>query len=236
VVKKPKKDLITLSNLQSLSLLEGIDTHYLIQLSEQMRQHAYERKQIVLRKGTAGNELMFLLIGQLQVVDTSVDGKDVGLHLIEPSDVFGHMALLDGLVRSSSVIAIQPSLVLGLSKALAIKLFYDYPIIMHRLLIEFSSIIRNTNNARSVLTQSHAGSRVFSILANLMRPNIAGLITIETMPRQQELAIMANTSRETISRAISLLIHKGIAEKDLRRLIIRKPECLLRLADESNEE
>jgi CRP/FNR family cyclic AMP-dependent transcriptional regulator len=233
VVNPSKKDLVTLIQLQSIALLEGIDTTYLTQLSEQMRQHYYESKQTVLRKGAAANELMFLFSGQLQVVDTSIDGKDVGLHLVEPNDVFGHMALLDGLVRSTSVIATQTSQVFGLSKTLAIKLFYDHPIIMHRLLIEFSGIIRNTNNARSVLTQSHAAPRVFSILANLMRPNIAGLITIEKMPRQQELAIMANTSRETISRAIGLLIQKEIVEKDLRRLIIRKPDFLLRLADES---
>jgi CRP-like cAMP-binding protein len=225
--------MITLSDLQSIPLLEGVDSAYLIALSEQMRKHHYERKQLVLRKGEPANELMFLLTGQLQVVDTSVDGKDVGLYLIEPFSVFGHMALLDGRERSSSVIATQTSYVISLPKALAIKLFYDYPVIMHRLLIEFAGIIRNTNNARSVLSQSHAGSRVFSILANLMQPNIAGLTTIEKMPRQQELAIMANTSRETVSRAIGLLISKGIVEKDLRRLIIRKPESLRQLADAS---
>lgn len=228
--------MVALSDLQSLPLLEVVDTIYLTRLSEQMRKHRYERKQLVLRKGDPANELMFLLFGQLQVVDTSIDGNDVGLYLIEPHSVFGHMALLDGLVRSSSVIATQPSQVIGLPRILAIKLFYDYPMIMHRLLIEFSGIIRNSNNARIVLSQSHAGPRVFSILANLMQLNIAGLTTIEKMPRQQELAIMANTSRETISRAISLLIHKEIAEKDLRRLIIRKPESLLELADESYHE
>jgi len=225
--------LVALSDLQSIPLLEGIDAAYLTQLGEQMRSHHYDRKQLVLRKGDQANELMFLLTGQLQVVDTSADGKDVGLHIIESLSVFGHMALLDGRARSSSVIATQSSQVVSLPKTLAIKLFYDYPVIMHRLLIEFAGIIRNTNNARSVLSQTHAGSRVFSILANLMQPNVAGLTTIENMPRQQELAIMANTSRESVSRAISFLVSKGIVEKDLRRLIIRKPESLLQLADDS---
>ncbi len=228
--------MIALSDLQSIPLLKDIDAAYLMQLGEQMREHRYERKQVVLRKGDIAAELLFLLTGQLQVVDTSADGKDVGLHLIGAGSVFGHMALLDEQPRSSSVVATQASRVIALSKPLAIKLFYDYPIVMHRLLIEFAGIIRNTNNARSVLSQSHAGSRVFSILANLMQPNVAGIITIEKMPRQQELAIMANTSRETVSRAISLLTSKGIVEKDLRRLIIRKPESLLQLADDSESD
>jgi CRP-like cAMP-binding protein len=227
--------LVELSSLESITLLQGIDSAYLTQLGVQMRQYDYERKQIVLRKGDAAAELMFLLTGQLQVVDISADGKDVGLYLIEAGAVFGHMALLDERPRSSSVIATQSSQVIALAKPLAIQLFYEHPVVMHRLLIEFAGIIRNTNAARSVLSQSHAGSRVFSILANLMQPNIAGMMTIEKMPRQQELAIMANTSRETVSRAISVLTNKGIVEKDLRRLIIRKPNELIRLADESDD-
>lgn len=227
--------MVTLDDLQSIRLLEGIDTSYLTQLVTKMHHHTYERKQLVLRKGDTAAELMFLVSGQLQVVDHSVDGKEVGLYLIEAGEVFGHMALLDERPRSSSVIATQHARVISLSKALAIQLFYDHPVIMHRLLITFAGIIRNTNAARSVLSQSHAGARVFSILANLMQPNIAGIVTIEQMPRQQELAIMANTSRETVSRAISLLTSKGIVEKDLRRLIIRKPNELIRLSDESDE-
>jgi CRP-like cAMP-binding protein len=225
--------VLTLIDLQTLPLLKGIDEGYLTQLGQSMHLRHYERNQAVLRKGDEAAELMFLLSGQLQVVDVTADGKDVGLYLIEAGEVFGHMALLDEQPRSSSVMAMQTSLVASLSKPLVIKLFYDHPVVMHRLLIEFAGIIRNTNNARSVLSQSHAGSRVFSILANLMRPNVAGMMTIEKMPRQQDLAIMANTSRETISRAISLLITKGVVEKDVRRLIIRKPDLLLQLAEES---
>ena len=46
------------------------------------------------------------------------------------------------------------------------------------------------------------------------------------MPTQQEIAIMVNTSRETVSRAIQILLQKGVVEKDLRRLIVRQPEEL----------
>jgi DNA-binding transcriptional regulator YhcF (GntR family) len=45
------------------------------------------------------------------------------------------------------------------------------------------------------------------------------------------MAIMVNTSRETVSRAISELMRMGVVEKDLRRLIIRKPEILRMLVE-----
>ena len=37
---------------------------------------------------------------------------------------------------------------------------------------------------------------------------------------------MVNTSRETVSRAIHMLIQRGVVEKDLRRLIVRRPDVL----------
>lgn len=223
---------LSVADVMQYPLLKDIDEAYLAQLTEQMKVRHYERRQVVLKKGELSKELMFLHAGQLQVVDTSNDGRDVGLCLIAPGAVFGHVALIDEQTRSSSVVATQASTVVSMSKALALKLFYDHPVVMHRLLIEFAGIIRNTNSFRSVLSQSHASSRVYAVLVNLMRANVAGMMTIEKMPRQQELAIMASTSRETVSRVISQLATKGIVEKDLRRLIIRQPEQLVLLADD----
>lgn len=44
------------------------------------------------------------------------------------------------------------------------------------------------------------------------------------MPTQQEIAIMVNINRGTVSRAIQILLQKGVMEEDLRRLIVRQPE------------
>jgi CRP-like cAMP-binding protein len=227
---------LKLHDIQTIPLLADLDEAYLAQLAEQMQLKHYDRKQLVLRKGDIAVEFLFLKSGQLQVVDASADGKEVGLHLIAPGDVFGHIALLDEKPRSTSVIATQPSEVISMSKAVAMKLFFDHPIVMYRLLVELAGIIRNTNSFRSVLSQTNATSRVCSVLINLMKPNVAGMITIEKLPRQQELAIMANTSRETISRTLNLLMQKGIVEKDMRRLIIRQPDLLVQMSDDTDED
>lgn len=43
---------------------------------------------------------------------------------------------------------------------------------------------------------------------------------------------MVNTSRETVTRALSSLVAAGVVEKDMRRLLIRKPDALKQLAEE----
>jgi len=226
---------VSLAELKTYSVLTGIDEEYLLSLAQQMQSRHYERKQYVVKKGESAKEVFFLSAGQLQVVDVANDGKEVGLYLINPGTMFGHITLLDEQTRSTSVVATQDSQVSVMSKSSMIKLFYDHPVVMHRLLIEFSGIIRETNTSRTVISQASASSRVYSVLVNMMKPNVAGMMTIEKMPRQQEIALMASTSRETVSRAISQLIQKSIVEKDLKRLIIRKPDALQRLAEELTE-
>ena len=61
-----------------------------------------------------------------------------------------------------------------------------------------------------------------------------GLVVINNMPTQKEIAIMVNTSRETVSRALHYLIQEKIVEKDLRRLIVRKPDKLRKIFLEKN--
>jgi DNA-binding GntR family transcriptional regulator len=69
------------------------------------------------------------------------------------------------------------------------------------------------------------------LLNHLSKTSPSGLVVIESLPTQQDISIMINTSRETVSRALQVLIQSGVVEKDLRRLIIRKPEAL---REESN--
>lgn len=223
---------VTLEELKSYPILADIDESYLLNLGHHMQSREYERKQYVVKKGDSAKEVFFLSVGQLQVVDVANDGREVGLYLINPGAIFGHVTLLDEQTRSSSVIATQDSRVAVMSKSLMVKLFYDYPVVMHRLLVEFAGIIRQTNTSRAVISQAHASSRVYSVLVNMMKLNIAGMMTIEKMPRQQEIALLASTSRETVSRAISQLVQKSVVEKDLKRLIIRKPDMLKKLAEE----
>jgi hypothetical protein len=64
----------------------------------------------------------------------------------------------------------------------------------------------------------------FALLNQFAKSTPGGLVVMESMPTQQEIAIMVNISRETVSRAIQILLQKGVMEKDLRRLIVRQPE------------
>ena len=56
---------------------------------------------------------------------------------------------------------------------------------------------------------------------------------MESMPTQQEIAIMVNMSCERVSRVIQILLQKSVVEKDLRRLIVRQPEELIKAVSQA---
>jgi DNA-binding transcriptional regulator YhcF (GntR family) len=60
----------------------------------------------------------------------------------------------------------------------------------------------------------------------LAKPDPGKLMTIEDMPTHEQIALMVNTSRETVSRAFQVLNDEQVVEKDNRRLIIRFPDKL----------
>ena len=213
-------------HLQNIPLLAGVDEDTLKQVGAALQIRVVERGKHVLQKGSTGDHLMFLLTGRLQAVDLTEDGREVGLNFLVPGDYFGELSIIDNLPRSATVVACENSLVASLPRAQALALFYQTPLVAERLLKRMASSIRNAANYRTILSIPSAFQRVFALLNQFATIAPGGLVVIEKMPTQQEIAIMVNTSRETVSRAIQILLQKGVVEKDLRRLIVRQPDEL----------
>lgn len=223
-----KPDLISL--LSHLPLLSGLDTSVLERIAAQARLREVARREVVLHKGSPPDGLYFLIKGRLQVVDHAIGGREVGLNFIAAGEFFGELSILDGLPRSASVIATEPSLLLIVPCSLAQELFYHQPIVAERLLRHFARKLRLASAYQSILSLPNAYQRVFALLDALAETPAGGTTVIERLPTQQEIAIMINTSRETVSRALHQLMTQGVVQKETHRIVVCKPEQLRRAA------
>jgi len=219
------KQTITV-HLQNIPLLAGVDAKVLGEIAVSLQFRTLERGGYAVQKGDSGEHLLFVLAGRLQAVDLTEDGCEIGLSFLIPGDYFGELSIIDGLPRSASVVASEKSLIALLSRAQALALIYHNPLVSERMFKRMASSIRSAANYRTILGIPSAFQRVFALLNQFAKPAPGGMVVIENMPTQQEIAITVNTSRETVSRAIHILLQKGVVEKDLRRLIVRKPEEL----------
>ena len=222
--------LTKFSALRQQKLLEGLGDEVIHELLEHVQFKQFEKRDYVLHEGTPGDNLLMLIKGRLQIIALSDDGREVGLSFLEPGDYFGEIALIDGLPRSASVIASAQSIVGFLPKPKAMALIEKYSLVSQRIMQRLCSTVRQASQNRSVLGLNRAHTRIFAILANTAKSGHGNLTTIENLPNQHAMAIMANVSRESVSRAINALIQKGVIQKDFRRIIVRDPATLDKLA------
>lgn len=216
--------------LGKMQLLEGLETSIVEAIASGCSLKRVDRSEYLLHKGSQGGHLFFLLSGRLQVVDVMEDGKEIGLNLLDPGAYFGELAVIDDLPRSASVRATEVSTVAMLPRRQAQQLIYGNPLIAERIMKRMAASLRLASEYRALLAIPGAVQRVFALLLQLAKGGSSGSAVIENLPKQKEIAIMVNTSRETVSRAIQELIQAGVVEKDVRRLIIRRPERLMAIA------
>jgi len=228
---KPQFDLSgAVLKLGRLPLLAGVDKDTLAHVAAAVTWRELRKREPVLFKGSSGDHLLFLVEGRLQVLDVTESGREIGLNLLVAGDYFGELSIIDGEPRSASVVAMDHSVVALLPKAQAWELFRGNPLVAERVLLGLARKLRNASIYQTILCLPNASQRVFALLQRLSKVAPGGLIVIEYPPKQQELAIMANTSRETVSRATKVLTDSRILEKDHHRLIVRDPKALERFA------
>jgi CRP/FNR family cyclic AMP-dependent transcriptional regulator len=217
-------------HLQKIPLFEGLSAETLTILAQALQLKTVDRGELVVQKGSSGDHLFFLLAGRLQVVDFMGDGKEIGLNFFNVGDYFGELSIIDGLPRSASVVATENSLVASLTRAHALAVMTKNSLIAERVLQRMACAVRTATNYRAILAIPNSFQRVFALLNQFAHVAPGGLVVIDKMPTQQEIAITVNTSRETVSRAIHILIQKGVVEKDMRRMIVRHPDALHKAA------
>lgn len=220
-------------HLRKIPLLAELSDEEIIRVKQDLRIRQYSKRDIVLQKGGHGDGLMFLLSGQLQVIDVTEDGRAIGLRMLAPGDFFGEIALINNSTRSASVVAMSDALVAFLPAATAMHLFAHAPSVATHMLKHLAQKIQRDSEFRSLLSINNTAKRIYTYLVLMQKnkQNEPGApAVVENLPTHQDIANMINTSRESVTRTLLALIQQGVIEKGAHSLIILRPDELQRLA------
>lgn len=217
-------------HLRKIPLLTNLTDEEMAKVKADLRIRQYARRDIVLQKGGSGDSLLFLLSGQLQVIDITEDGRAIGLRILSPGDFFGEIAVINGSARSASVVALTPVLVALLPRATALHLFSHSPTVANHMLRHLAQKIQRDSEFRALLSIHNTAKRIYTFLGLLKEKKEGDVEVVENLPTHQDIANMINTSRETVTRTILALANQGIVKKDTHRLIILNPEALQKLS------
>jgi len=188
-----------------------------------MQKRLYKRNNMILMEEDVGDTLFILNQGSVKITRMSDDGREVILSILGDGDFFGEMSILDGESRSANVIALEDSEVFVLKRGDFLDLLEKHPKIAIALLQELAIRLRRSDQQIEGLSLSDAENRIaMSIirLAEDLGVIKLGQVIIDNLPFQQDIANMAGTSRETVSRMLKLLERKGWIQRKGRQLII----------------
>jgi len=217
------------SDLDKMRLLDALDAVEKMALVSHFHSRSYVKNESVLQKGLASSELYFLVSGRLKVVDFIQSGREIGFVFINPGMHFGELSLIDGRPRSASIIATESSVVIVLPKEHAEKLIFTAPDVSKKLLLQLADTIRKDNEHIMLLGSGSAYSRIYKLLLQQVVCGESESI-IKHILTQHEMAMMTNTTRETVSRSISQLQAMGVVRKEGRKLIVNKLDTLRQLS------
>lgn len=221
----PQEDTNFLRNVPIFSELEEKDLIKVIKLGTRQK---YKKGNIVVLEQESGAALFVIISGKVKVVRMDEDGREVILSMFGPGEFFGEMSLLDGLARSASVVATVKSELFMIHRRDFLELLHEFPTVTISLLSELAMRLRKADMQIKSLSLKDAEGRVANvmlILADDVGIFRKGKVEIDDLPLQQDIANMAGTSRETVSRMIHLFIETGEVQMKGNKLIINDYEA-----------
>ena len=67
----------------------------------------FKAKEIIIEEGSPGDCAYIIEKGSVEVSKITLNGEKLVLGVLEKSEIFGEMALIDGLPRSATIIALE---------------------------------------------------------------------------------------------------------------------------------
>lgn len=222
--------------LRSFPLLNSIRPEALAELAASAQERTVAKREVVLQKGSAAQHLCFLAEGRLQGVDFTIDGREVGLYFLDAGDYFGELAVIDGQDQPEFIVAVARSRVIYIGRQVIRPLLFSSPGIAEQVGSRLAQRLRASNAQRKILGMTNPLQRIAAQLAQLTQAQTAQAApaaqktVIVNAPTHQELAIMINLSRETVTRAFQVLQANGLVTREGNNLVITKPGVMIEVA------
>lgn len=185
--------------------------------------------QRIFARGDPGSCLFLVARGEVRLGLAAADGREVLLALLEPGQIFGELALLDGLSRSADADARGACLLLALDRRDLLPVLRRSP----EAAVELLELVCHRMRAATARIEATSLLPVPARLARLLlaRADLAnGSARIAAPPSQADLGRLAGVSRQKVNLHLGRWLADGVLAREGPALVIRERERLASLA------
>jgi CRP/FNR family cyclic AMP-dependent transcriptional regulator len=206
--------------LQDVPLFRGLSPDALAKIESRCVPRNYPRNAVVISEGDEATSMYIILSGSVKVYHTDADGKETILNTQGPGQHFGELALVDEAPRSASVITVEPSRLLVLSKTAFRECIEEFPEVSYLLIKSLAQQVRRLTETVNMMGRDVYG-RIKTLFEGLAVEKDGNLVIDQHMT-QQDIASRIASSREMVSRVLKELKSGGYIEELDRQILIKK--------------
>jgi CRP/FNR family transcriptional regulator len=190
---------------------------------------SFPRDTRVFHEGDPGDACYIIRSGAARVTREHPDGRAITLANLGPGAIFGELAMLDGEARSASVESTEDLELLALPAGDVRSLIRTHPEMAEKLVVALTRRLRDANERLTRQSFQTVPSRVAGVLNQLlaedaMSAQVRDGVTIRL--RQSDLAQLAGTSRESVSRFLATLERAGVVKVGRAKVTVIEPDRL----------
>ncbi len=178
----------------------------------------------VFNEGDTSDKFYILAKGNVKILKHSLAGKDIILEIMSPGDVFGGVAVLDNKPYPASAQAMEPSVIISISRQNLFQIMEEYPILKLEIVKYFSDKLRDAHDMLKNIATERVERRIAALLLKLSEKvgiDEEGYRKIDFPLTRQEISEMVGTTVETCIRTISKFQKQGMVKSTDGRIMIK---------------
>jgi CRP-like cAMP-binding protein len=217
-------------NNQLIPFFAGLPEASVEQATSHVVTRAHPANRVILLENDWGGSVYFILDGWAKIRTYNLDGREVTLNILGKGELFGEMAALDEVPRSTDVITLTPTTIGSIPAQDFVQLIHNEPLAGVRLSQLMAKRLRQVNR-RLRLRESDSTSRVADTLLFLAEGQ--GKLKqqgteIPNLPHR-ELSSLSGLARETVTRVLTKLEKKGLIVREHDLMVIPDVAALERI-------
>lgn len=202
----------TAETLMGIKLFDDLGIEARKDVAKRCQGRQFAKGQEILHDLDETNDVYFIVSGNVRAIIFSISGKEVAFRDIPAGEVFGDLAAIDGMPRSTSVVALEDCSVLSMSAHEFWKVMEAYPSVAAGILRRLTDLVRRLSERVVEFSTLGVKNRIHAELLRLARDHMAGENTAEISPAptHADISSRISTHREAVTRELNHLEEVGL--------------------------
>lgn len=209
--------------LENVPLFKDVPERALDIAASVVQLRTFETDTVLFQEGDTGEAVYILARGLVKLSKVDLGGYEKTLTILQPPEFFGEMALLGAETRNATALTLSEVKAYLLFGDDFNKLIQTYPSVTINLTSTLAQRLKGQNDEAQILSYKDAQGRVAFVLLRLYRSGVIELSESgEALVRltHQDLANLAGTSRETVTRALKVLEREQVITTRPKEIIV----------------